>query len=532
MLRSGFVDAPGSGEPVKQERSSQFPWWRRLLRAAVEVWRLGVIWWFATLPALFTWWALNAQAALVVLVVIVVGSRWAPAWSWRPSDLGPSWLAGRGPTVRVDHRRAVAQTYGVGFRMMWPWIAAQAAITVTTGGYWRAPKIKAYDQGPGGPFNPAWRAVTIKPVPLQRRQTWPDLADQVMRTLNQAEVATTVDERHRLRMVFTRDPLPRFVELPLHRIEVENFVPLGVGVGGREIGWRPDDSPHITITGITKGGKGITLRCIERHATQHGWVIHRANPKLTGESDWLEGYASIADTPPGMWAQSQYLLELMTQRQAEVKAAGVDDWTQVPGIGPRALYIIDEGANLVSPAIRDLRKIYATFTSSNLTSQGAMARSAGIHLVYVTQQPSVDSYGYAGGQLRLNIGARMIVGSSDSIWLRELFLGDLSPDIATALAAGIKGRAVFQGLDPEHGPGVQKAQIYYASQDTVRAGLPAEPPVPPIDFNAIGPARWEAFMAEMSDAENAGRQRRPSKARDRNTTPTADPQVSENGAPT
>jgi hypothetical protein len=513
MMRSGLVEVPGSGEPVKQERAGQLPWWRRLTRAVLQGWRLAVIWWWATLPAILATWAAGLRVGVVAWVVLVVGSRWLPPWAWRPLDRWPI-LARWGPTVRVDHRRALAQSFGVGFRMVWPWIAAHAAITVTNNGYWRAPRVIAYDQGPGGPFNPVWRSVTLKPLPLQRRSTWPDLADQVMRTLNQAEVATTVDERHRLTMVFTRDPLPRFVELPPHRgNEQHDFVPLGVGVGGREIGWRPDETPHLTVTGITKGGKGITVRCIEAHAVKHGWLIHRANPKLTGESDWLDGHASIADTPAGMWAQSQYLLELMTHRQGLVKAAGVDDWSQVPGIGPRVLYIIDEGANLMSPAIRDLRKIYATFTSSNVTTQGAMARSAGIHLVYVTQQPAVDSYGYAGGQLRLNIGARMIVGSSDAIWLRELFLGDLSPDIVTALASGIKGRAVFQGLDPDHGPRVHKAQIYYATQDQVRALLPAEPLVVPIDFNQLGPARWEAFMTEMIDTENVGRQRRPPKAR-------------------
>ena len=360
-------------------------------------------------------------------------------------------------------------------------------------------------------WRPAWRRLIVRMLPNQPRSVWPQLADQVLRATNQAQVETMVDDRHRLVMTFTREPLPTFVPLALDLVgRREGFVALGAGSDGRVFGWRPDETPHLTITGITKGGKGVTVRNIEAHAVARGWQILRANAKITGESDWLDGWASIADTPAGMWAMSRAVLELMHERQALVKAVGVDDWTQLEGIGPRVLFIIDEGANLISPTIRDERRPYAMATSSNITTASAMARSAGIHIVYQTQQPGVDSYGYAGSQVRLNIGGRMIVGSSDQIWLRELFLGDIDPTVASALMAGVKGRAVFQGLDPTVGDGsVRKGQVFYADQSDV-AGLLAgtEPPVAPVDFDTIGPAQWAAFQEHMADLESAGRQRR------------------------
>ncbi|MEM7341853.1 MAG: hypothetical protein AAF467_24630 [Actinomycetota bacterium] len=513
-LNPPAMPVPGSGQPVAQEKADQYPIWRRMVRTVFELCCLSLVWWYATIPALMVavmWWSAPGPRLVrwgltvptvfaITTAVVAVGSRWAPVVRWEP-------FGSNRPRIVVSYRGAVAGTARQVFKMAWPWIASHAAITVSTHGFWRTPKIKAYRQDPDRFWRPSWRQVTVKPLPLQLRHTWPNIGDQLMRTIDAAEVTSTVDDYHRLSMTFTATPLPTLIPYP-GPSEVENYVCLGRGVDGHEIGWRPDETPMITITGITKGGKGITARAIEIHAIRHGWIVYRANPKPTGEADWLDQHASIAHTPEGMWTQSAHVLDLMYERQRLIKRAGVDDWTEVPDIGPRVVYIIDEGANLISPVIRDERKLFAQATSSNITTLAAMARSAGIHLVYITQQPSVDSYGYAGGQVRLNIGARMIVGSSDAIWLRELFLGDIDPTVEYALAAGHKGRAVFQGLDPAHRGEVRKAQIYYATQAQAAAHLPAEPTHVPIDFDDIGPQAWAEFIDAMNEQHDSQRKRR------------------------
>lgn len=497
------MDSPeGAGQAVPQEKVKQLPWWRRLVRSVLALGRVGLVWWWATLPgALVAVVASSAALGALITAQLVVGSLLLP-------DLEIKGPGGR--RFRVGSRQSLVGTAGVGVRIVWPWIAAHAGITGAISGYWRAPKVVRYERDMTR-WRPAWRRLTVRMLPNQPRSLWPQLADQVLRATNQAQVETMVDDRHHLVMTFTREPLPSFAALPVDLLGREDgFVPIGVAAGGRVFGWRPDETPHLTVTGSTGGGKGVTVRNIEAHAVARGWQILRANAKLTGESDWLDGWASVADTPAGMWAMSRAVLELMNERQAAIKAAGVDDWTQVEGIGPRVLFIIDEGANLISPAIRDERRPFAMATSSNITTASAMARSAGIHLVYQTQQPGVDSYGYAGSQVRLNIGGRMIVGSSDQIWLRELFVGDLDPLVATALMSGTKGRTVFQRLDPTVGDGsVEVGQVFYAPQHTAAEVLAGtEPTAPPVDFDTIGPAQWTAFQERMAEIESSGRQRR------------------------
>jgi hypothetical protein len=518
-MTASEVLVTGPGQEVPTRPVEDVPLWRRAAGAGVLL--LGVVgtWWFATLPALTVTAGLVAvlglddlggavSIGLILVLAIGVEAVILPGWSWRPLQ-GRSWCPDRFRMwgLWLDGGHSVERTLYLIKRLRWHRIASRADLTAPVDGFNRAPDLVAYRRDLTS-LRAGWCQYVVRPLVPAPREIWSRMGDQLVRSLDWAEATTEIGDRARVTITMTRDPLPRLLPAPDVVSPTEGFVALGATVGNSPFGWSPDNSPHLTVTGITGGGKGSTVRLIERHGLAHGWLLFRANPKLTGESAWLDGHASVADTPPGMWAMADHVYGLMRARQERVKTAGVDSWLDLPDPGPRVVFIIDESANLISPALKDERRPYAMATSQLVTSMAQMARSAGVHLVIIAQQPGVDSYGWAGGQTRLNIGARMIIGRTESIWVRELFVGDIEPSVVYALAADVRGRAVYQGLAVSDGGRACKGQVFYLSQDDAARSKPATPAHDPIDFNAEGPERWAVMVEMLETADNPGRSRR------------------------
>ncbi|MCP4959978.1 MAG: hypothetical protein GY925_12020, partial [Actinomycetia bacterium] len=166
----------------------------------------------------------------------------------------------------------------------------------------------------------------------------------------------------------------------------------------------------------------------------------------------------------------------------------------------RRLYIIDEGNSFIGAQNTGEDKELLVLSSWIVTRLAAMAAFVGVHLIYITQSPNVESYGLSGGPTRLNIGGRMIVGSSSQTWIRELFQSEISPAVQYALAKGIKGRTIFEGLGDSN-EGVSKGQIYYATQTDVTPLVPSEPPTEVIDYDLIGPERFDEVLQANAETE-------------------------------
>ncbi|MEL7210002.1 MAG: hypothetical protein AAGK32_17515, partial [Actinomycetota bacterium] len=366
------------GQATSLDTAEELPLYRRAARIILDVSRILVVWWYATLPAVLIWYGFgSATIAATLWLVIVVGSRWLPPVELRPFA-GLRLLRWFG--VRVDHRHSVHRSAEVWYRLWWPRKAKGAALVGPVGGYHRSPKLLRYERDLTR-LRPAWQMVRIKPLPTQRRDSWPLVADQLMRYLDQADVEVEVDDRNHLTMWLTAAPLPTMAPLPIDRVaQTEDFVLLGTGVGGREFGWRPDVTPHLTVTGITRGGKGVAVRNMEAHAVRCGWEIDRANPKGRAESDWLKSYASMATTMPGMWAQAAAVLEEFERRKSIIETLGVDNWTSVRDqIGRRRLYIIDEGNNFIGAQNKGEDKDLLVLSSWIVTRLAAMAAFVGVH---------------------------------------------------------------------------------------------------------------------------------------------------------
>ena len=92
-------------------------------------------------------------------------------------------------------------------------------------------------------------------------------------------------------------------------------------------------------------------------------------------------------------------------------------------------------------------------------------RSAGVHLVILTQNPLADNYGYGatGGTLRRNLKARVHF-DRDADALTMVFKGAANriPDSALTYAgAGIPGRAIYVYLDPADGGRPTAGQMWF-----------------------------------------------------------------------
>jgi hypothetical protein len=508
----------GAGQEIPLRPIEDVTWWRRLASAAGVAMAVVWTWWYATLPAaLAAGWllvvlGLGELIAAGALAGIIAGTFAVEAHlirrSWLPLD-GRVWCPERlwAWGVRFDAGHSIERTLLLAKRLRWHRIASRADLSAPVDGHNRAPDLLAYRRDLTQ-LRAGWCQFVVRPLIPAPRETWPRMGDQLVRSMDWAEATTEIGDRNRVTITMIREPLPAMLTAPPEVGSEEGFVVLGEAVGTGVFGWRPDDTPHLTITGITGGGKGSTVRLIERHALRHGWEIYRANPTLTGESAWLAGHAAVADTPVGMWAMADHVHDRMRARQERVKAAGVDSWLELEDSGRRVVFIIDESANLISPGLKDERRPFAMATSQTVTSMAQMARSAGVHLVILTQHPGVDSYGYAGGQTRLNIGARMIVGRTEAIWIRELFVGDLDPTVAYALAADVKGRCVYQGLAASDGGRASKGQVYYLTQQAAAMALDGRPPVDVVDFDAEGPERWRAMIDALDATADGGRARR------------------------
>ncbi len=212
-------------------------------------------------------------------------------------------------------------------------------------------------------------------------------------------------------------------------------MPIGVGLDGRlrQADLARNDHAHFLVAGTTGSGKSEWLRTaiaglvlgntpedlrfllIDPKRTAFGWL--RESPFL------LRPIVFTDETAPTDVLSE--LIDIMEERYRQFAETGTDDLVQhvreTERPMPRIVCICDEYFDLVQGDNKQVKEI-----EQRITKLGAKARSAGIHLVLATQQPSRKTL---SGVLDANILARVGLKMAKSIESRMLLQRNGAEDL-------------------------------------------------------------------------------------------------------
>jgi hypothetical protein len=268
-------------------------------------------------------------------------------------------------------------------------------------------------------------------------------------------------------------------------------IPLGVTIGrtGGELG--PELvtdfvlAPHCLVSGLTGGGKGVSLSALMSGALAQGWQLAICDA-VKGGVDFIGWQKFVRD---GGWGDDltsacaviSLVYKEGARRKAIIKERQVQKWTQLPpedGIVP-LLLVVDELTSLISPenipkgipkdnpvaleiSERNLQKATILNTIGKIARE---LRFVGISLVAATQVASTTTG--IPTELRSNLGAKLLLGAKPTDRNRGLALND--PDAVPKVPLNVvndpsgvsRGVGVFEFEGQE--PGV--AKIYFAAPD-------------------------------------------------------------------
>ncbi len=315
----------------------------------------------------------------------------------------------------------------------------------------------------------------IKPLSSQPRAKWPTMADALARDRGYPHQRWFEPHVGHLQIDLISTELPTIVHYSdqLHVRGEWDRIPIAIDAAGQLVCWTVSEVPHLLVGGTTQGGKGSVIRCVMMHCLQTGWQVIPLNPKGSGEFGWSEDLGVPVVTEIAKAAQVMKWVELeMARRQRIVGKAKVNNRTRLPNPDdlPPLMLIVDEGSALLTPnkANKEMAK-QQLLVADVLTRVAMQGRSVGLHLLLAAQRPDVQHLGPAGGQLRMNMDARIAVCDVDGDGKRMMFDND-DPDILRNLN-GTKGRAVITKLSAGSND-IFPAQVIYADEEDLNDNPP------------------------------------------------------------
>lgn len=251
-----------------------------------------------------------------------------------------------------------------------------------------------------------------------------------------------------LTWAFTDDPFKGTLRVWLERM-LERLIPfepamfeLAEREGGLLVGydknmnaqiWKPEDTPHMVVSGTTGSGKSVAVRLLQIGTLHNGWDLWAADPKmvefkgLAGREGIRTGIADSDSTAP-VWNLINDAAALMRERYDRIKndggsAVNLTEYREhltargVPAedLPRRLLVFVDElaivlsqpkGIDKKSEEGAELLAIYAQAVKS-FDDILTLGRAAGVHLVGAIQRPDAD---VLGGRNRDNLGGRLLLG--------------------------------------------------------------------------------------------------------------------------
>ena len=198
-------------------------------------------------------------------------------------------------------------------------------------------------------------------------------------------------------------------------------LPLGVRPDGTAAVWDSGLSPHLLIAGGTGAGKSIAISAVYAAALARGWQVVVGEAQKRG-ADYVPArgrFGRLETTVEGVAELVASVYAEMERRGALMVEHGVQKLAELPARERPApiLLILDEWQGLIREqriakgmpaALKEAAEADNASRGSILFWTGkllAEARSAEIHVLIATQEPSVDSLG--GSALRAQLTTRL-----------------------------------------------------------------------------------------------------------------------------
>ncbi|KRF03239.1 hypothetical protein ASH00_15755 [Arthrobacter sp. Soil782] len=228
-------------------------------------------------------------------------------------------------------------------------------------------------------------------------------------------------------------------------------------------------TPHALVVGRTGSGKSIFLQTMIFSALAHGFEVAILDPTKEGlDFRCFQPYVRDGgwgcESFPEALAVLEDVYEEARRRKKVLSALSAPKWLALSkedqvkhGIKP-ILVVVDEGTALAKlatlPKLMDKESPkYIELAEENMAKEQIMyyvgrilreCRFVGIHLVFGTQRFGIQEIGQGAGELRENMGARIILGRSSTT---SLAMACADPQDAAAAYEQAHGSAVIQG-DP------------------------------------------------------------------------------------
>ena len=216
---------------------------------------------------------------------------------------------------------------------------------------------------------------------------------------------------------------PRFEEIDLlpTTLSPDNWwlIPVGVDAGGEIVNLNLKAGPHSLIVGGSGSGKSVMTRTITTAALAKGFDVVIIDPvKFAAGLKAFEPF-SLGIYKSGLEEASNVMNKVYDEVRRRVEIIDRYDaeiWTEIPEVDrPKPIMlIIDEFASLVMPDAKTAAPkgsdIYAEWEAESLAKANIksiagkialQARSAGVHLVIVTQRADTE---FIPGAIRENLG--------------------------------------------------------------------------------------------------------------------------------
>lgn len=198
-------------------------------------------------------------------------------------------------------------------------------------------------------------------------------------------------------------------------------LPLGIRPDGTAATWDSALSPHLLIAGGTGAGKSVAISAVYAAALSRGWQVVVGEAQKRG-ADYMPArgrFGRLETTVEGAAELVASVYAEMERRGALMVEHGVQKLAELPArVRPAPiLLIVDEWQGLIREqriakgmpeALKSAAEADNAHRGSILFWTGkllAEARSAEIHVLIATQEPSVDSLG--GSALRAQLTTRL-----------------------------------------------------------------------------------------------------------------------------
>lgn len=239
-----------------------------------------------------------------------------------------------------------------------------------------------------------------------------------------------------------------------------DVIPLGVHANNEEARWSVTDAAHALVLGRTGSGKTNLVRNLMYHCLQNSkdWKVFAIDLKSDENKDFVRKNPQVIKMTNSPVEAIEYIREVhsaMHTRYEEISSVNAMNYRTIPSAPPATMFILDgletlmyPGRDIFSPSPKEKGEIQAEAELRQelivkLTEISRLGRTAGIHLVILTQHASPE---HLHSELRSNLTLRIATSRLSVQQSRILFYDDS----ASHLYEDVIGRGYIRNINSRH----------------------------------------------------------------------------------